>query len=104
MEYFKRSYELSGAKACLVQSGGSDCFADGERCSSINSGDHPGEMVPWNFTGQAGWAQVNGRDDILIPVKVEFDEYYLTHRSFAFDLYIILLTVLKVIRKEGVQH
>ena len=54
--------------------------------------------------GITGWAQVNGRDDILIPVKVEFDEYYLTHRSFAFDLYIILLTVLKVIRKEGVQH
>ena len=54
--------------------------------------------------GLTGWAQINGRDDILIPVKVEFDEYYLTHRSFAFDLYIILLTVLKVIRKEGVQH
>jgi len=54
--------------------------------------------------GIPGWAQINGRDDILIPVKVEFDEYYLTNRSFAFDLYIILLTVLKVIRKEGVQH
>jgi O-antigen biosynthesis protein WbqP len=54
--------------------------------------------------GLTGWAQINGRDDILIPVKVEFDEYYLTHRSFAFDLYIILLTVLKVIRKEGIQH
>jgi len=54
--------------------------------------------------GITGWAQINGRDDILIPVKAEFDEYYLTHRSFAFDLYIILLTVLKVIRKEGVQH
>ncbi len=51
-----------------------------------------------------GWAQINGRDDIPIPVKVFFDEYYLNHRSFAFDLYIILLTVLKVIRKEGVQH
>jgi len=54
--------------------------------------------------GITGWAQINGRDDILIPVKAEFDEYYLTHRSFAFDLYIILLTALKVIRKEGVQH
>jgi lipopolysaccharide/colanic/teichoic acid biosynthesis glycosyltransferase len=39
-------------------------------------------MVPWNFTGQAGWAQVNGRDDIPIPKKVEYDEYYLNHRSF----------------------
>jgi len=54
--------------------------------------------------GITGWAQINGRDDIPIPVKVFFDEYYLNHRSFAFDLYIILLTVLKVIRKEGVQH
>jgi len=61
-------------------------------------------MVPRNFTGHAGWAQINGRDDIPIPVKVFFDEYYLNHRSFAFDLYVILLTVLKVIRKEGVQH
>ena len=54
--------------------------------------------------GLTGWAQINGRDDIPIPVKVEFDEYYLNHRSFAFDLYIILLTVLKVIKREGVQH
>lgn len=58
------------------------------------------KLVP----GITGWAQVNGRDDLPIPVKVSFDEYYLNHRSFAFDLYIILLTVLKVIRKEGVQH
>ncbi|PIQ94178.1 MAG: lipid carrier--UDP-N-acetylgalactosaminyltransferase [Nitrospirae bacterium CG_4_10_14_0_8_um_filter_41_23] len=54
--------------------------------------------------GLTGWAQINGRDELPIPVKVEFDEYYLNHRSFAFDLYTILLTVLKVIRKEGVQH
>jgi hypothetical protein len=33
-----------------------------------------------------GWAQVNGRDDLPIPVKVEYDEYYLNHRSFLFDL------------------
>ena len=54
--------------------------------------------------GVTGWAQVNGRDDLAIPVKVSFDEYYLNHRSFAFDLYIILLTAVKVIKKEGVQH
>jgi len=54
--------------------------------------------------GLTGWAQINGRDDIPIPVKVDFDEYYLNHRSFAFDLHIILLTVLKVIKREGVQH
>jgi O-antigen biosynthesis protein WbqP len=54
--------------------------------------------------GVTGWAQVNGRDDLPIPVKVSFDEYYLKHRSFAFDLYILFLTALKVVKKEGVQH
>ena len=58
------------------------------------------KLVP----GVTGWAQVNGRDDLTIPVKVSFDEYYLNHRSFAFDLYIIFLTVITVIKKEGVQH
>lgn len=54
--------------------------------------------------GVTGWAQVNGRDDLLIPIKVTFDEYYLNHRFFVFDFYIILLTVLKVIKREGIQH
>jgi len=59
-------------------------------------------MVPWNFTGQAGWAQVNGRDDIPIPKKVEYDAYYLNQRSFWFDLKILFLTLLKVLCGEGV--
>jgi len=54
--------------------------------------------------GVTGWAQVNGRDDLPIPVKVSFDEYYLNHRSFVFDFYIILLTVIKVVKREGIQH
>ena len=54
--------------------------------------------------GLTGWAQINGRDELPIPVKVEFDEYYLKHRSFLFDLKIILLTALKVVRREGVMH
>lgn len=54
--------------------------------------------------GVTGWAQVNGRDDLPIPVKVSFDEYYLTHRCFVFDLYIVFLTVIKVLKREGVQH
>ncbi len=54
--------------------------------------------------GLTGWAQINGRDELPIPVKVEFDEYYLNHRSFLFDLKIILLTALKVVRREGVTH
>ena len=54
--------------------------------------------------GITGWAQVNGRDDLPIPVKVSFDDYYLQHRTFRLDLYILFLTALKVIKKEGVSH
>jgi len=54
--------------------------------------------------GLTGWAQVNGRDELPIPDKVAFDEYYLNHRSFLFDMKIILLTIVKVMQKEGVKH
>jgi O-antigen biosynthesis protein WbqP len=54
--------------------------------------------------GLTGWAQVNGRDELPIPDKVAFDEYYLNHRSFLFDMKIIVLTVVKVLRGEGVTH
>lgn len=54
--------------------------------------------------GLTGWAQVNGRDELPIPVKVDFDEHYLLHQTFLFDLKIIALTALKVLRREGVQH
>ncbi|MEN6320685.1 MAG: sugar transferase [Syntrophaceae bacterium] len=54
--------------------------------------------------GITGWAQVNGRDSITIPVKVEYDEYYLKRRSFMFDLKILWMTFLKVIKREGVKH
>jgi O-antigen biosynthesis protein WbqP len=54
--------------------------------------------------GLTGWAQINGRDELPIPVKVEFDEYYLKHCSFYFDLKIIFLTFVKVVRREGVTH
>ena len=54
--------------------------------------------------GITGWAQVNGRDELAIPVKVEFDEYYLNNRSFLFDLKILWMTVVKVVRRDGVTH
>ncbi len=54
--------------------------------------------------GVTGWAQINGRDDLSIPVKVEFDEFYLKHKSFLLDAKIIFLTMFKVIKKEGVSH
>ena len=54
--------------------------------------------------GLTGWAQVNGRDELPVPLKVDFDEYYLLHQSLLFDLKIIALTALQVLRMEGVQH
>ena len=54
--------------------------------------------------GLTGWAQINGRDELPIPVKVQFDYEYLQRRSFKFDLQIISMTAAKVIRGEGIQH
>ena len=54
--------------------------------------------------GLTGWAQVNGRDDLPIPKKVELDVEYLQRRSFWFDLRILGRTFLKVVRREGVAH
>ncbi len=54
--------------------------------------------------GLTGWAQINGRDEIPIPQKVELDVYYLQHHSFILDLRILMLTFLKVIRRDDVSH
>ena len=54
--------------------------------------------------GLTGWAQVNGRDELPIPVKVQFDYEYLQRRSLRFDLAIIGLTIGKVLHQEGVHH
>lgn len=54
--------------------------------------------------GLTGWAQVNGRDDLPIPVKVQFDYEYLQRQSLSFDIKIIWLTFLRVIRSDGVAH
>jgi len=58
------------------------------------------ELVP----GLTGWAQVNGRDELPIPQKVALDAEYLRRQSLAFDLRILWLTALKVLRSDGVAH
>ncbi len=58
------------------------------------------ELMP----GVTGWAQVNGRDELSIPVKVQFDEYYLKNRSWLLDLKIVFLTLLRVLGMKGVSH
>ena len=54
--------------------------------------------------GLTGWAQINGRDELPIPEKVKLDVEYMQNQSLFFDLKIILLTVLKVVRRDNVQH
>ena len=54
--------------------------------------------------GITGWAQINGRDELTIDKKVKMDVEYLERQSFFFDLKILLLTFLKVIKKDGISH
>jgi len=58
------------------------------------------ELLP----GLTGWAQVNGRDELSVPDKVKLDAEYLQKRSFGFDLWILWLTLLKVLRRDGVSY
>jgi O-antigen biosynthesis protein WbqP len=58
------------------------------------------ELVP----GLTGWAQINGRDELPIPEKVELDAEYLRRQSLWFDIRILWLTFLKVVRRDGVTH
>lgn len=58
------------------------------------------KLVP----GLTGWAQVNGRDELSIPIKVQYEVEYLQKQSFWFDMKILALTFLKVIRRAGVSH
>lgn len=58
------------------------------------------ELMP----GLTGWAQINGRDELPIPEKVKLDVEYKQRHSLLFDLRILWITGLKVIRKDGITH
>jgi O-antigen biosynthesis protein WbqP len=58
------------------------------------------ELVP----GLTGWAQINGRDELPIPEKVKLDVEYLERKSFWFDIKILWLTFIKVVRRDDVSH
>jgi O-antigen biosynthesis protein WbqP len=58
------------------------------------------ELLP----GLTGWAQINGRDELPIPDKVTLDIEYLRRQSLVFDLEILWMTLLKVLRRDGVSH
>ena len=52
--------------------------------------------------GITGWAQVNGRNSISWEQKFDYDVWYVEHISFGLDIRIILKTVLKVFKSEGI--
>lgn len=54
--------------------------------------------------GVTGWAQINGRDELPVPQKVTLDEEYMRRQSIVFDFQIIIVTALKVLRRDGVSH
>jgi O-antigen biosynthesis protein WbqP len=54
--------------------------------------------------GITGWAQINGRDEIPIPQKVALDVYYLEHQSMLLDIKIVVLTAIKVLRRDNITH
>jgi O-antigen biosynthesis protein WbqP len=54
--------------------------------------------------GLTGWAQINGRDELPIPDKVKLDVEYLQNQSLFFDMKILFLTVIKVLRRDGIKH
>jgi len=54
--------------------------------------------------GITGWAQVNGRDELSIPDKVALEVEYLNQRSFWFDMKILWMTFLKVVKRDAVSH
>lgn len=54
--------------------------------------------------GLTGWAQINGRDELPLPEKVKLDSDYLQRQSLGFDLKVIGLTALKVVRRDGIVH
>ena len=53
--------------------------------------------------GITGWAQINGRDNLGNEEKVKYDKEYLEKRSIKFDLYIMCMTVLKVLKRDDIR-
>jgi len=52
--------------------------------------------------GITGWAQINGRNSISWEDKFDYDQWYVDNQSFLLDIKIILLTIVKVIKRDGI--
>jgi lipopolysaccharide/colanic/teichoic acid biosynthesis glycosyltransferase len=54
--------------------------------------------------GITGWAQINGRNALSWDERFKHDVWYVDHWSFFLDLKILFLTILKVVRREGINQ
>lgn len=80
----------------------------GPRPALFNQGDLIALRTKHNIDqllpGLTGWAQINGRDELAIPEKVKLDMEYKQRQSFWFDMYILYLTLISVLKHEGISH
>ncbi len=105
--YFLRKFSLDEVPQLWSVLTGSMSFV-GPRPALYNQDDlvalRTGKNVHLLVPGITGWAQINGRDGISIPQKVELDEYYAKNKSFRFDVRILYMTLIKALKSEGVSH
>jgi O-antigen biosynthesis protein WbqP len=104
---FLRRYSLDELPQLFSVLRGEMCFV-GPRPALFNQDDlialRTDSGVDKLKPGVTGWAQVNGRDELSIPEKVDLDVQYLNHQSFLFDLKILWMTFLKVLKRDNVSH
>lgn len=78
----------------------------GPRPALWNQGDLADERDKYGandvLPGLSGWAQINGRDELPIPIKAKLDGDYVRNMSFTFDLKCFFLTIFSVLRSDGV--
>jgi len=91
MEYFEGDMSLVGPRPALFNQ--DDLIA-------LRAAHGVEQLIP----GLTGWAQVNGRDELPIPQKVALDVEYMERQSFWFDLKILWMTFMKVVKRDGVSH
>lgn len=83
-----------------------DMSVIGPRPALWNQDDLIAERDKFNINaltpGLTGWAQIHGRDELPIPAKVEMDKVYYDNISFGFDVKCLFMTVVSVLKSDGV--
>ena len=105
--HFIRKYSLDELPQIINIIQGDLCFV-GPRPALYNQKDlielRTKYLVHNTMPGVTGWAQINGRDDLSIKEKVNYDVYYCENAAFIIDLKIIILTIIQFFTKKGISH